>query len=290
MGVDNTVAVDEPEALGPALRLAEDLVGQIDHACSRFRDDSELSRLNRLAGCGDVPLSPLLEGAVQAALHTAEMTSGLVDLTIGGCVEAIGYDVTFGALPADGPTVKLQVHEVPGWRVLAYDRAAHTLRIPADTAIDLGASGKAWAADMAASLIADTIGVGVLVECGGDVAVRGRAPEGGWPIRVASGVGAGDGQDIVMFDGGLATSGNSRRWRRGGVELHDIIDPTTGLPVETPWTMATVAAASCVEANAASTAALIMGEAAVDWLAGLNLPARLVRAGGAVVHAGGWAT
>ena len=289
MGVENTVAVDDPEALPAALALAEQLVGEIDRVCSRFRDDSELCDLNRRAGSGDVPISAVLEGAVVAAMQTAEMTSGLVDLTVGRCVEAIGYDVSFGALPADIPGTSIEVHRAPGWRALGYDEQLHTLRIPAGAAIDLGASGKAWAADMAAALVARTLGVGVLVECGGDLAACGVAPAGGWPVRVASDVGAADGQDIVVFDGGVATSGKSRRWRRGDVDLHDIIDPSTGLPAITPWAMVTVAAASCVEANAAATAALIMGEGAADWLAELNLPSRLVRADGGVVHAGGWA-
>jgi thiamine biosynthesis lipoprotein len=138
--------------------------------------------------------------------------------------------------------------------------------------------------------VAEALGIGVVVECGGDVAVRGRVPEGGWPVRVASDIDAPDWQDVLVHDGGLATSGTtSRRWRRGGIELHDIIDPSSGRPAETPWTMVTVAAATCVEANAAATAALIMGERAPAWLDGLRLPARLVRAGGGVRYAGGWA-
>src|SRR4029077_9998119 len=105
-----------------------------------------------------------------------------------------------------------------------------------------------------------------------------------------SDVGARDGQDIVIRDGGVATSGTtSRRWRRRGVEFHDIIDPATGLPAQTPWEMVSVAAATCLEANAASTAALIMGERAPAWLGVLGVPSRLLRAGGGVSYTGGWA-
>ncbi|MGA8923519.1 MAG: FAD:protein FMN transferase, partial [Candidatus Dormiibacterota bacterium] len=80
----------------------------------------------------------------------------------------------------------------------------------------------------------------------------------------------------------------ARRWRRGGVELHHIIDPTTGLPAKTLWAMVTVAAATCIEANAAATAALIMGARGLAWLSDLELPARLVDVEGAVHYAGGW--
>ena len=290
MGTLNTVAVDDPGALVAAAAMVEDLIVRIDKTCSRFRTDSELSELNRHAGSGAVAMSELMESALVAALRTAEMTAGLVDPTVGRCVEEIGYTVTYGMLPSDGPALSLRVHRVKGWRSLVYDSAAHALAIPAGTTIDLGASGKAWAADMAAALVEKELGIGVLVECGGDVAVSGPAPVTGWPVRVVEDIGLPGGQDVVLRDGGLATSGTaSRRWRRGGVELHDIIDPATGLPAKTPWTMVTVAAATCVEANAASTAALIMGESAPAWLDELKLPARLVRADGGVQYAGGWA-
>jgi thiamine biosynthesis lipoprotein len=106
---------------------------------------------------------------------------------------------------------------------------------------------------------------------------------------VALDVDAAEGQDVVIFDGGLATSGTtSRRWRRGGIELHHIIDPATGLPAQTPWAMVSVAAATCVEANAAATAALILGDSAPAWLDSLKLPARLVDISGGVQFAGGW--
>jgi len=289
MGTANTVVVDDPAALPAATAMVRRQLEEIDEVCSRFRPDSELSRLNRSGGSANVALSPLLEGAITAALQAAEMTGGLVDLSVGRLVEEAGYTVTFRDMLPDGPPLELRVRHIPGWRALHLDPAAHTLTLPPGTSIDLGASGKAWAADRAADAVAETLGVAVAVDCGGDIAVRGPLPDGGWPMRVATDVDASDGQDIVMFDGGLATSGTTaRRWRRGGVELHHIIDPATGLPAQTPWTMVTVAAATCLEANAAATAALIMGKRGIEWLSDLALPARLVDLDGAVHYAGGW--
>jgi thiamine biosynthesis lipoprotein ApbE len=289
MGTDHTVIVDEAEALPAAMAVVRRQFEEIDETCSRFRDDSELSHLNARSGCGDIPLSPVLEEAIVAAFDSAVMTGGLVDLTVGRCVVEVGYSVTFRELPADGPPLELNVRQVVGWRALGYDPVAHTLSLPAGVGIDLGASGKAWAADRAAAAVASSLGVSVLVNCGGDIAVRGLAPPGGWPVRVAVDVDADEWQDVVIFDGGLATSGTtSRRWRRGGVELHHIIDPATGLPAQTPWAMVSVAAATCVEANAAATAALILGDRAPAWLDDLKLPARLVDKRGGVRFAGGW--
>ncbi len=288
LGVMNTVAVDEPDALEDALALVQDQIAEIDEVCSRFRPDSELSRANRAAG-QTLVLHPLLEEALVAAIRAAEMTGGLVDPTVGKHVADAGYTVTFTAMPADGPPMNVEVQQKADWRAVELDAATHSLRVPAGVSLDLGASGKAWAADRAAAAVADAFGVAALVECGGDVAVRGRVPGEGWPVRVALDENAEEWQDVLMRDGGLATSGTTaRRWRRGGVEVHDIIDPRTGLPATTQWAMVTVAARTCLEANAAATAALILGDEAPAWLNACRLPSRMVHVDGHVELAGGW--
>jgi thiamine biosynthesis lipoprotein len=289
IGTVNRVVVEDEASLPEAMAIVQAQLKAIDEACSRFREDSELSRLNQRSGGGDVAISPLLEEAILTALHTARMTGGLVDPTVGRCVVEAGYSVTFRDLPADGPALKVIVRHIIGWQAIGHDPVAHTVRLPEGVALDLGASGKAWAADRAAAAVVNRLGVSVAVECGGDVAVAGPHPQGGWPVRVGSDTDTDEWQDVVIFDGGLATSGTTtRRWRRGGVELHHIIDPATGQPAETPWIAVSVAAASCVEANAASTAALIMGERAPAWLDDLKLPSRLVDVNGNVRYAGGW--
>ena len=285
----NTVVVDEPRLLAGALRVAEAEIRAIDVTCSRFLAESELSQLNRRAGTGRVALSPLLEAALAAAFAAAEMTGGLVDPTVGRAVAGAGYTVSFGDLAAEGPALEVAVETVPGWRCLDYDPDTHSVRLPAGVSVDLGASGKAWAADRAAAAVTAALGTPVAVECGGDIAVAGPHPQGGWPVRVGSDVDSADGVQVAIFDGGLATSGTGmRRWVRGGVELHHIVDPATGRPAATPWAMVTVAAATCLEANAAATAALIMGETAPAWLDAHALPSRLVDRAGNARCAGGW--
>jgi thiamine biosynthesis lipoprotein len=244
---------------------------------------------------GPVQLSPLLTEAVAVALHAARQTDGDVDPTIGDALAVIGYDRDFALMPADGPPVKLTVRAAPGWRLVQLDEQHRTLTLPPGMTLDLGATAKAWAADRSAARLASALGCGVLVGLGGDIAVAGQAPDGGWRIRVQDVTGRpedppdGPSAVVAIRDGGLATSSTTaRRWRRGGTALHHILDPRTGLPAPVHWRTVSVAAASCAQANTASTAAIIRGEKAVDWLANLGLPARLVDAAGNVQTVAGW--
>jgi thiamine biosynthesis lipoprotein len=169
------------------------------------------------------------------------------------------------------------------------DRVAGTVALPRGTVVDLGATAKAWAADRAAEVIAATCGCGVLVSLGGDVAVH-NAPVGGFAVGIADVCGDADPAVAVRVDsGGLASSGvGSRAWRLGRAQVHHLLDPRTGLPADSPWRVVTVAAATCVDANTASTAALVLGDTAPEWLTAKRLPARLVRTDGQVTTVAAW--
>jgi thiamine biosynthesis lipoprotein len=177
-----------------------------------------------------------------------------------------------------------------------HDPVRHVVRVPAGAVLDLGATAKALAADRAAEQIAAALGCGVLVNLGGDIRVAGDPPAGSWRVGIADDVGfdgTGDGdpasQAVLITSGGLATSGTAvRSWRRGAAEFHHIIVPGTGLPAQSCWRAVSVAAATCVAANTASTAAIIRSERAAGWLASLGLPARLVRHDGEAVTVANW--
>jgi FAD:protein FMN transferase len=132
----------------------------------------------------------------------------------------------------------------------------------------------------------------VLVGLGGDIALAGPPPENGWRIRVTDDHRAGvdaPGQWIRLRSGGLATSSTIvRRLSAGDQLVHHLLDPATGRPVTGPWRTASVAAGSCLDANIASTATIVRGEAAASWLESLGLPTRLVTGSGASVHLAGW--
>jgi thiamine biosynthesis lipoprotein len=290
------------------LAVVDTELALLDQQASRFRPDSEISAACRGAGGarggGSRIVSEGLAEAIAVALAAARWTGGLVDPTVGGALCSLGYDRDFAAIRADGAMPRAPSH-VPGWPSVRLD--GRRLRLAAGSWLDLGATAKGLGADRAAREAAAAVAAGgVLVSLGGDIAVAGEAPVGGWPVLVADerepagrppAAGgrparfppASPGQVVRLATGALATSSiMCRQWRRGGRTLHHIVDPRTGLPAAGPWRTVSAAAASCAEANAASTAAIIAGDQALAWLAAQGLPARLVARDGSVRLVGGW--
>jgi thiamine biosynthesis lipoprotein len=297
----------DPHGLAAACVAVERELDAIDRACSRFRADSEIARANASAGRA-VRVSPLLAEALALALRAARLTDGDVDPTVGSALKLAGYDRDWLSLEpakdrpaeADGDSC---VHERPslptviaravcGWRSVAFDPAARTLRVPAGFTIDLGATAKAWAADRAALAAAQTADCGALVAIGGDIATSAGPPAHGWSVHVTDDHRSdhnAPGQTVTIRSGGLATSSTAvRRWRHAGRTMHHIIDPATGAPMQHTWRTVSVAAASCADANIATTAALIRAGTAPAWLARMGVPARLVSDGGRVYTIGAW--
>ncbi len=179
-----------------------------------------------------------------------------------------------------------------GWWQVELDRRARTVRIPHGVVLDLGATAKALAADRAAARIAETTGTGVLVSIGGDVAVAGPSPDGGWAVGIApmSSSPLHALEQVVTIDGGglASSSPAARSWMHRGVVAHHIIDPATGAPAARRWRLVSAAGSSCVEANAATTASVVWGADAPDRLVAFGTPARLVGEDGDVVTVNGW--
>jgi len=290
-GTLRVIVTHEPD-LAAAKSAVDKVVRAVDLAANRFREDSELSRLNATPG-RDVVVSALLTKLIAAALRGARLTGGAVDPTVGSAVKLAGYNSDFAAVPADGIAIDLVVSRIPGWQAIVFDEAARTVRLPQGVDLDLGATAKALTSDLAAAAALSVVARGgVLVSLGGDISVAGDPPAEGWLIQASEDSSAPIDEleeTISVKSGGIATSSTTvRKWTRGGVELHHIIDPATGLPSLGPWRTATVVAGSCVDANIASTAAIVMGEAAIPWLQAARLPARLVDRTGTVHRMSGW--
>ncbi|MGC3994939.1 MAG: FAD:protein FMN transferase [Propionicimonas sp.] len=209
-------------------------VRELEAACSPTRTDTELAAL--------VPgrpqkLSPLLARVLAASLRTAELTDGLV-----------------------GPS--------PEWRDVDLDADAPTVVIPEGVRLDLGTGVRAWAADWIADACETELGIGCLVNLGGDIAVRGDVPDGGWQVEIDDHQPSAAGRPVIAmgWPGGLSTATSAAG----------------------TWRMATVAGRTCERANAAARAAIALGDSAPRWLTQRELPARLVHTGGVVVQTNGW--
>jgi thiamine biosynthesis lipoprotein len=286
------VLATNDDGLGRATTAVREVLEDVDAVYSRFREDSELSRLNAGAGRA-IRVSPLLATAIDAALRAARLTDGAVDPTIGQAIRLAGYDDDFTQIAADGGPITLRAWRIPGWQAIRFDRRSRTVVLPPRVELDLGSTGKALAADLAATAALAAAGTGgVLVSLGGDIATAGQPPAEGWRILVAEDSRVApdsDGEVICVPAGGVATSSTTvRRWSRGGVALHHIIDPQTSLPTTGPFRTVTVVAATCLDANIASTAAIVRGRAAIAWLMSCRLPARLVENDGTIHYIGPW--
>jgi thiamine biosynthesis lipoprotein len=212
---------------------------EVEQCCSRFRPESELSRLNRDPR-EEVEISSLLQDLFSATSRAHELSGGLVDPTILDALEAAGYD-------RDLPVARRRPRRPPpnthSW-VDVVSKGNSVMR-PPGLRIDLGGIAKSWTAASALELVEGR----AFVDAAGDVAVRGL-----WTVQVEHG-----GEHVTALaveDGGVATSGVDRRkWKDG----HHIIDPSTRRPARTDVVAATVVADSATTAETVARTILLMG-------------------------------
>lgn len=290
LGTTATVVVTDPSRAIEAEGILRTETEAIDRACSRFRPDSELAHLHANAG-RTVAVSSLLFESLDVAYSVAERTHGAVDPTVGNAMETLGYDRDFEQIESR-PLQIADPGPVPGFWHLHLDRRQRAVRIPIGVHLDLGSSAKALLADRAAAQVASALDSGALVSIGGDVAVAGAPPTEGWAIGIAmdSSADADEVDQVVaIYGGGLASSSSEiRAWQMGSACVHHIVDPATGGSSSRFWRLVSAAGASCVDANALSTAAMVWGEEALVHLRQYGQAVRLVRHDGVVVSLGGW--
>jgi thiamine biosynthesis lipoprotein len=261
-----------------ALARVREEFERLEAVFSRFRRNSELSRLNE---AGSIEAGPDLLEVVELALDARERTGGRFDPTLHDALVAAGYDRTFDELderaaprPAPDPGQARDV-TVRGRRI----------ELGPGVRLDLGGIVKGYAADRCARQLAP-LGP-CLVNAGGDLAVAGTRTGGSWPVAVEVPNGT---LTLALASGGLATSGRDRRrWRQRGEERHHIIDPLTCRPAERGPLTVTVAAASATEAEVAAKAIFLAGERAERQAELLGTPAVIVRADGRPRLVGGFA-
>jgi thiamine biosynthesis lipoprotein len=263
MGTDVEVLLDAPESAeaASALDRVEADFERLEQLLSRFRPDSELSRLNSEGRLDRA--SPDLVRVLELAVQAREDTGGLFDPTVHDALVAAGYDRPFDELPVDRPSVSDPAQCGGDVRI-----EGATIELEPGTRVDLGGIGKGYAVDRACDLLA--LAGPCLVNAGGDLAVRG----GAWPVGVS------DGLTLELSRGAMATSGRDRRrWRAGGEERHHLIDPATGRPARSEYVRVTVVADSAASAEVLAKAAFLGAE--------VDVPRVLVTADGRTILAGG---
>lgn len=278
--------------LARAVELASDVLAAVDLACSRFRADSDLSRANARDGRW-TPVDPLLAAAVTVATEAARQTDGLVNPCLGRHLVALGYDADLSIVQArtDRPAVLPASVRHDAWQEVCVDPAGAVF-VPHGAQLDLGATAKAWAADLLAMTLTDTFGDDVLVSLGGDIRIGGASSRA-WPIVITEhpdGIGDELPAEVITLDGGgLATSSTMvRRWVAGSTVQHHLLDPRTGQPAQPYWRTVTATGPTCAAANVASTAAIILGAEAPKWLAERGVDARLIDIDGVIHRIGRW--
>ncbi len=286
MGCQMLAVVDSDDAAAAAtLAQVPNWFAEWEGILSRFKEQSELSRLNGAEGQA-VRVSETLWQVIQHALAAAQSSEGLVTPTVLEALEAAGYDRSFEMLPAKDWQVTRGTVHLGDWREIECDAAARTVRLPRGVRLDLGGIAKGWAADMAAQRLGHYSPA--LVDAGGDIATGGARANGeSWPVGVADPLDAEHDLAVLKLDyGAVATSGRDyRNWLRNGRAQHHIIDPRTGYPAETDVLSATVVAPTAVRAEMAAKVALILGsKRGLEWVeARTDLAALLVLESGEVV-------
>jgi thiamine biosynthesis lipoprotein len=262
MGTDVTVLspiAAHEEALGSVRETFE----TEEQRYSRFRDDSELSRVNRSAGswCG---VSAGFEALLRFAIGQARMTAGRFDPTMLAAIRSAGYDRDFAEV-ASAPERPPTGAPVPGggWRTVRIEPGR--VRIPDGIGIDLGGVAKGWTVDQAAAAALEMGAAWALVNAGGDLRIAGDAPALEVAIEDPADRSA-ESLRVRLASGGLATS--SIRVRAWGDGRHHLIDPATGAPADDAVIQASVWAATCAEAETLATWALLTGRSALDHVAG----------------------
>jgi FAD:protein FMN transferase len=252
---------------------------RLEALLSRFRPESELSRLN---AAGRLAAGEDLLAVVELALEARERTSGRFDPTVHDALVQAGYDRTFEEVAPNGRTAATLPARCGGG--VTVDRARGRIELEPGVRLDLGGIGKGYAADRAAAILSEA--GPALVDAGGDIAAVGRPDSLGWRIGVETPAVT---MTLALGDGAVATSGRDRRrWRRNGVEQHHLIDPATGRPAVGDLRRATVVARTAVEAETLAKALFLAGEHdAVVEAEAAGVPCVLVTEDERTVVAGG---
>ncbi|WP_270849088.1 FAD:protein FMN transferase [Candidatus Collinsella stercoripullorum] len=264
--------------LDGALAACRDRCLYFERRLSRTRPDSDISRAHA-ASPDPVPVAPETADLTRRALGYCAASGGRFDITMGTVTSL--WDFHAGTVPSRRDIARALPHV--GFRHIAVgegEGGAPTLAIDDPrTVLDLGGIAKGYVADDLAGLLAGRGVTRFAINLGGNVLVRGGRPGGPgsragapWRIGIVNPLDPAHSRAIVeVADGSVVTSGlHERRFTRGGITYHHILDPADGRPARTDLTSATIVAARSIDCDGWSTTALMAGSrAALDLIGGL---------------------
>jgi thiamine biosynthesis lipoprotein len=286
-GMGTDVHVLLPEGRTDGIVLVRDLFDDWEERLSRFRPDSELSRLNARAG-EPVVASAVLFDVVSAGVAAAQATDGLFDPTLLPQLVRVGYSESFVRNRPFAAAARGAPEPGGAWRNVVLDHRLRTVVLPHTCALDLGGIAKGMSVDAALELLERGGVEAALVSAGGDLAVLGLPPDRRtWPVLI------GDDEEremVALSRGALATSGVAgRSWLQGGIPRHHLLDPRTGDPVISDLLEVTVAAGTCKLAEVAATVCFLLGsQHGRDFVVSNKLAGRLTRRDGTRSAVGPW--
>jgi len=267
MGCHMLAALDAEQDVSSALELVPGWFEEWEQALSRFRPDSELSRLNRANG-DRFQVSPVLWQVLKLSLRTEKESGGLITPLVLDALETAGYSRSFDRLDSASQEFGLDTLRMGTVDEIRLEERTHTVQLPEGMRLDLGGVAKGWAAHQA-MLMLKKWGP-ALMDSGGDIATSGPLLNGSpWQVAVADPAADKPAAALIGLSGqGVATSGQDyRRWLSGGVWQHHLIDARTGMPSQTDVLTATVIAPTVVEAEAAAKQVFFLGgRDGLEWV------------------------
>jgi len=225
--VEIQVQADSEAAAAPLLAAGMAEFDRIESWMSTYRDDSEISRVNRLAAREPVRVSAELYGIVARSLELSELSDGAFDITF----DSVGrlYDFRSGVRP-DAEEIRRSLPDI-NYRHVVLAPAASTIRFTREgTRINLGGIGKGYACEQVAALLRKAGVTSGRVNAGGDTRLIGNREGRPWMVGIRDPDDAGRWVTrLALSDEAISTAGDYERFfDEDGVRYHHIIDPGTG--------------------------------------------------------------
>ena len=239
----------------------------VDNLMSDYKDDSEISQVNRDGYKQAVKVSRMVFGVLQRSIEFSRKTAGAFDVTIGPLVDLWRSVDEPGTMPSEEELAKARAKV--GFEKLILDKQEQTIRFAVEgMRLDLGGIAKGYAVDLAIEAMRRAGALGGMVDVGGDIRCFGAPPKGKkkWTIGLQDPDSATDaiiGGPLTLIleltDDAVATSGNYRRFVLiDGKKYSHIIDPATSAGTE-GLSSVTVIARNAMDADALATAVTVMG-------------------------------